>query len=250
MNKYNNRNKREISDSYWLYGKHPVLMALNNPKRVVKKILCTPNAEKIIRDNIKPERLKGIEMEILSPDKIEGRLGRREEITHQGIAIEVKVLEQPEMESIVDFNLIVALDKITDPHNIGAIMRSAAAFGAGAVITQENGSPEENATIAKISVGALEVIPYIRVSSLFKRLDELKEYGFKVIGLEGECEKDISEIDKNGKYILVVGSEGKGLSDVIKERCDELVRINITDKIESLNASVAAAVALYSLTGK
>ena len=174
-------------------------------------------------------------------------IGSREEVTHQGIAAEVRILEEIDIEDLADAKLIVALDKITDPHNIGAVMRSAAAFGASALLTQEKNSPPENATIAKISAGSIEVIPYIRLSSLWINLDKLKEYGFKVIGLDGSAKKSVSEI-KEEKIILVVGSEGKGLSDSIVERCDEIVKININNSIESLNASVATAIALYELT--
>lgn len=247
MRDYRDHKKAERSENYWLYGKHPVVMALNNSKRKVRQILCTQNTEVFLKEKVKAERLRDIKIEILSPDKIEGRLGRREEVTHQGIAIEVEPLTQPDFEELFNSNVIVALDKITDPHNIGAIMRSAAAFGAGALLTSEKNSPPENATIAKISAGSIEAVPYVRVSSLWLTIEKFKEQGFFVIGLEGETSKTIGEVKHRDKIILVVGSEGKGLSESTIKVCDELVKINISEKIESLNASVAAAVSLYEL---
>lgn len=240
--------KREISDSYWLYGKHPVMMAINNPKRKIRKLICTQNSYNELFEKLGEKKLNGMNAEVMQPDKIDRLIGNRESVTHQGVAIEVDILKQPEPEELINANIIVALDKITDPHNVGAIMRSSAAFGAAGILTQEKNSPPENATIAKISAGSVEAIPYIRVSSLWITLERFKEEGFAVLGLDGAAQKEISEITNKKKVILVIGSEGKGLSDSIVERCDELVKIDISEKIESLNASVAAAVALYTLS--
>ncbi len=242
-----NRNNNPHA-AYWLYGKHPVLMALQNKARKIKRVICTQNSFNTLTEKFSPEEIKKLNVEIVLADKIDKIIFSRDIITHQGIAAEVFPLEEVDMESLFDAKLIVALDKITDPHNIGAIMRAAAAFGAAAVLTQEKNSPPENATIAKISAGSVEVIPYLRVSSLWINLEKLKEYGFKVIGLDGSAQKTISEVAGAEKIILVIGSEGKGLSDSIIERCDELAKININSSVESLNASVAAAVALYELT--
>ncbi len=242
--------KPSSPDSYWLYGKHPVIMALQNPSRKIRKVLCTKNSHDFLIEKISKEKLNNLKIEIMDPDKIDRIIGSRDAVTHQGLAAEVEPLEQIELEALVDHKLLVATDKITDPHNLGAIMRSCAAFGAGAIITQDRNSPPENATIAKISAGSIEVIPYLRVNSLWQALDFLKEYDFKVIGLDGEATKFINEIANKEKVILVIGSEGKGLSESIVERCDEIVKIDIAGSIESLNASVAAAVALYEVARK
>lgn len=239
--------KREISDSYWLYGKHPVLMAINNPRRKIRKILCTLNSEAFLRENISEERFKTLVIESMQPDKIDRIIGDRESVTHQGLAAQVEPLEEIDIESLIDEKLIIATDKITDPHNIGAILRSGSAFGASALITQDRNSPPENATIAKTSAGSIELLPYLRVKSLWQTLEYFKEYGFKVVGLDGGSSKNITQIDKSKQTILVIGSEGKGLSESIVERCDEIVKINIAEGVESLNASVAAAIALYEL---
>jgi 23S rRNA (guanosine2251-2'-O)-methyltransferase len=242
-----NRNNNQ-QQSYWLYGKHPVMMAIANPRRKIKRVICTLNSQNFLTDKLSDVELKKLNVETITPDKIDRIIGSRENVTHQGIAVEVEPLPEIDIKDLLDAKIIVALDKITDPHNIGAIMRSAAAFGASALITQEKNSPPENATIAKISAGTIEIVPYLRPSSLWITMEKLKEEGFIVVGLDGNSNKNISDINKARKIILVVGSEGSGLSDSIIERCDEIVKININGSVESLNASVATAVALYELT--
>lgn len=240
--------RKEQIQSYWLYGKHPVMMAIENPKRVIKRTVCTLNSKNFLTEKLSPERVAKLNVEVLTPDRLDRLVGGRESVTHQGIAVEVEPLDEVEVETLGDAKLIVALDKITDPHNVGAIMRSAAAFGAAAIMTQEKNSPPENATIAKISAGTIEVVPYIRPSSLWIAIENLKKEGFRVIGLDGASNKSIADVSKHEKIILVVGSEGKGLSESIVERCDDIVRIDIAGTVESLNASVATAIALYELT--
>jgi 23S rRNA (guanosine2251-2'-O)-methyltransferase len=156
--------KPEGPASYWLYGKHPVAMAIDNPNRIIRKVVCTKNSFNTLEEKLSPEKLKALNIEIVDPHKIDRIIGSREEVTHQGIAAEVEPLDEINIEDLYEAKLIVALDKITDPHNIGAIMRSAAAFGASALLTQEKNSPPENATIAKISAGSVEIIPYARLS--------------------------------------------------------------------------------------
>ncbi len=240
---------REGVESYWLYGKHPVTLALGNPARKIKRIVCTKNGLHFLKESLSPEKFASLKIEEMFPDKMDRLIGSRESVTHQGLAAEVIPLEAPELEALIDTHLIVATDKITDPHNIGAIMRSAAAFGASALITQERNSPPENATIAKVSAGAVEMLPYIRVNSLWQAIEYLKEYGFKVVGLDGSGNKGIGEISYE-RTILVVGSEGSGLSPSIIERCDDIAKINMKEGVESLNASVAAAISLYELSSK
>jgi 23S rRNA (guanosine2251-2'-O)-methyltransferase len=239
---------KQIEGKYWIYGKHPVICALKNPDRIVNRILCTKNTINFLKDNLSEELLNKISTEILEPSKIDRIIGSRDNVTHQGIAAEVNIFEHEiNLEELADLNLIVALDKITDPHNIGAIMRTSAAFGTKAIITQEKNSPPENATIAKTSAGTIELVKYLRPSSLWKTIEDLKEYGFKVIGLDGTAELNINELNKLEKIILVIGSEGNGLSPSIVERCDYIAKIDISSQVESLNASVAAAIALYAL---
>jgi 23S rRNA (guanosine2251-2'-O)-methyltransferase len=242
--------KQTQIESYYLYGKHPVLMALNNKNRIVKKLYLTLNTNNFLKEKLPHEQFSKLKIDILNPHQMDRLVGKREDIVHQGIVAEVAPLQQPELFDLVHSKLFVALDKISDPHNIGAIVRCAAAFGAAGVITQDRAAPDENATIAKISAGCLEVIPYIKENNLKKSLEFLKQEGFKLIALAGEGQKFIGEISDEArkKAVLIIGSEGKGISDSILEICDEIVRINMSENVESLNASVACAVALYEIS--
>ncbi len=241
----------EEDTTYLLYGKHPVLQAIKNPKRKIIRILSTQNSLTFLRQNLSEEILSKLKIEVLDPQKIDKLFFQKnsyDQITHQGLVAEVEPLSQPNIEEIAeDYNFIVALDKVTDPHNIGAIIRSCKAFGANCVITKDKNSPAENATIAKTSTGYLEQVAYARLSSLSKSLEYLKNQGFIIIGLSGNAELNINKFTKKGKICLVVGSEGKGISENIEKLCDNLVKIEISSEVESLNASVATAIALYSL---
>ena len=237
----NNENK------YYLYGKHPVVSAVNNKNRKIHHIICTQNTEKFLIDNISPEILSKIKLEVKPPHKIDNILNRPEKAAHQGVIALTEPLNQPDIKSFYNSNILVFSDKITDPHNIGAIIRSCSAFGAAALITQEKNSPPENATIAKTSAGAIETTAYLHVNSLWKTIEEFKQQGFTSYGLVGGAETPINKINAQKKTIIVVGSEGKGLSSEVKKACDFLVEIPINEEIESLNASVATAVSLYQV---
>jgi 23S rRNA (guanosine2251-2'-O)-methyltransferase len=149
---------------------------------------------------------------------------------------------------LINFNKIIILDDITDPHNVGAIIRSAKAFGFDAVVCEDKHSPAESATISKTSAGIIDVMPYVRLPSLFNEVTALKNAGFQIYGLDKGGEEIATHQKNNGaKIALVVGSEGKGLSPHIKRLCDKILSIKISDEVESLNASVACAVAMHSL---
>lgn len=231
-------------ETYFLYGKHPCLEALKNPRRKIRKILVTQNSAKKYAEFL-PEKY-----EVVDDRKISKLLTK--DAVHQGIAIEVEPLNDGMMAPEKMGNLVILLDEVTDPHNIGAIMRSASAFGASSVITTFRNSPSEGGVLAKSASGALEFVKYCRARNLVKTMAELQENGFKLYGLAGEAEAGIQEVKpKKGEKIgIVLGAEGKGLRGVTAEACDELVNIPIQKHQESLNVSNAAAVALWELSQK
>ncbi len=236
-------------NKYLMYGKHPVLCALQNPKRKIAKIYCSKNSYDLIREAISAQTIHTPVVEVMEPSQIDRLFDRtKDAVVHNGVVAEVEILQTPEIESIAeDYKKIVVLDKITDPHNAGAIIRSCAAFGVGIVLTKEKDSSPENATIAKTSAGYIEKVTYARLSSIQNSIEYLKNQGFKIIGLSGAAEKSISSYVTPERFVLVTGSEGKGLSPNIEALCDELIKIDISAEVESLNASVATAIALYAL---
>ncbi|MDX1949687.1 MAG: 23S rRNA (guanosine(2251)-2'-O)-methyltransferase RlmB [Rickettsiales bacterium] len=243
--------KNDDGENYLLYGKHPVLLAIKNPNRKIFRVLCTKNSLNFLQENLSDKEISKLNIEVLDPQKIDKLFylkNSKEEVTHQGLVAEVEVLSQPSIEDVSEnYNFIVALDKITDPHNVGAIIRSAKAFGADCVISKDKNSPPENATIAKTSAGYIESVAYARFSSLSKSLEYLKEQGFIIVGLSGKAEISVNKFTQKGNICLVVGSEGKGISENIQALCDYLVKVEISDAVESLNASVATAIALHSI---
>ncbi len=221
----------------WLYGKHAVLAAVANPNRVIHRVLVTKNTLDALNHN-KKELVDPREIERLFP------LGT----VHQGIAAEVDNLRHVDISEIFDSKLVVILDQVTDPHNVGAILRSCAAFGAGGVIVHDRHSPEEGAVLAKSASGALETVPLVSVTNISSAMEELKEKGFWCVGLDGSAKTTLSKIPDYEKVALVLGAEGQGIRRLVMENCDLLAKVPINDSIESLNVSNAAAVALYELT--
>ena len=169
---------------------------------------------------------------------------------HQGVVIEVEPLEDAWLDDVLaeapERAVLLVLDQVTDPHNVGAILRSAAAFGAVGIVTQDRHSPPESGALAKAASGALERVPWVRVVNLARTLEQIGEAGFWRIGLAGEAEADLKSALGPSKVALVLGAEGPGMRQNTREHCDALARLPITDSIESLNVSNAAAVALYA----
>jgi 23S rRNA (guanosine2251-2'-O)-methyltransferase len=241
--------------SMWLYGIHPVLAALANPRRRAVRILMTSDAESTIGARLEvlaqshPAGLP--QPEILARDTIERVLPRG--AVHQGVAAQVQGLDDTDIEDICrategqDAARVVILDQVTDPHNVGAVIRSAAAFGAAAVILPERNSPGDGGVLAKAASGALERVPLVRVVNLARALDRLKQAGFWCVGLDADASTPINEADLTGKVALVLGAEGEGLRRLTREHCDLMVRIPISKGLESLNVSNAAAITLYEL---
>ncbi len=239
----------------WLYGIHPVLAALANPNRKVLRIALAAEIDASIGPrlaSLAEDHPRGLpDAEILSREQIDRLLPRA--AVHQGLAALVEGLEDPDLDDIAratehnDNARVVVLDQVTDPHNVGAILRSCAGFGVAAVVLPERHSPMATAVMAKAASGALERVPFVRVVNLARALDRLKAAGFWCVGLAGEAQTDINAADLTGKIALVVGAEGEGLRRLTRERCDLMVRIPIEKGVESLNVSNAAAIALYEL---
>ncbi|XVN42697.1 MAG: 23S rRNA (guanosine(2251)-2'-O)-methyltransferase RlmB [Candidatus Rickettsia vulgarisii] len=236
------KNKIKIlKDFHYIYGKHTVFAALNNPKRSIKNILCT---EEIFNANKK--LISNFSYEITKMDSLNRLFGFNQ--NHQGIAAIVKTIFSNHIEDIDLTNSnckIAILDQVTDPQNIGAIIRSAASFNITAIILPADNTPDENATIAKTASGTLELVQIVKVVNLKASIEYLKKQNFWVIGLDGQASEYINSKMLSGKAAIVLGSEDKGIRRLVKENCDYLAKILISDKVESLNVSNAAAIAFY-----
>ena len=226
-----------------LYGLHACRAALNNPKRKIKRIFTTERAAGEIQLSHKHPTPKIIPMRDF--DKILPK-----DAVHQGIAVETENLPESGIKDIIDCTIIVALDHVTDPHNVGAIMRSCIAFGAEAVLFAKDNAPSFSGALAKSASGTLEEIKCCKVTNLARTLEQLKKEGYWITGLDGNTQTDIDKTNLSGKTVLVMGSEGKGLRKITRAACDLLVRLPISDKVESLNVSNAAAIALYEISRK
>jgi 23S rRNA (guanosine2251-2'-O)-methyltransferase len=225
-----------------LWGKHAVAAALDNPERKVLKAWATREVAAFMQF---PNDV-GVTL-AEAPDL--GRLVPHD-APHQGVVIEVEPLEEIWLGDVLagapERSVLLVLDQVTDPHNVGAILRSAAAFGAIGIVTQDRHSPPESGVIAKAASGTLERVPWARVVNLARALEEIGEAGFWRIGLAGDADTDLKDALGPRRIALVLGAEGSGLRPNTREHCDALARLPISDSIESLNVSNAAAVALYA----
>ncbi|MFL6738454.1 MAG: 23S rRNA (guanosine(2251)-2'-O)-methyltransferase RlmB [Sphingomicrobium sp.] len=224
------------------WGKHAVAAALDNPDRKVLKAWATREAADFMRF---PPEMAVVMAE--APD-----LGRMvpHDAPHQGVVIEVEPLEDMWLGDLLadapEKAVLLVLDQVTDPHNVGAIMRSAAAFGAIGMVTQDRHAPPESGALAKAASGALERVPWVRVVNLARALEEIAEAGFWRIGLAGDATTELKDALGPPRVALVLGAEGPGMRSNTRDHCDALARLPISDAVESLNVSNAAAVALYA----
>jgi 23S rRNA (guanosine2251-2'-O)-methyltransferase len=224
-----------------LYGWHTVAAALANPRRTVRKILATENgAHRLTEEGL----TLPVTPEIVRPDAIALRLSP--DAVHQGLLVEADPLPALDIEDVAAEGTVLVLDQITDPHNVGAILRSASAFAVRAVITTARHSPEATGVLAKSASGALDIVPIVTVANLARGLTELKERGYLVVGLDSEGETSLSEAPLREPLALVLGAEGKGLRQLTRQTCDIRARLDLPGAIKSLNVSNAAAVALYA----
>jgi 23S rRNA (guanosine2251-2'-O)-methyltransferase len=229
---------RPADDVAVLYGWHTVKAALENPVRRVRKLLATENAARRLADDgvtAKPEIVRPTAIaERLSPDAV-----------HQGLYLEVDALPSPVLAEIDPAGIVLVLDQITDPHNVGAILRTAAGFAVAAVVTTERHSPEATGVLAKSASGALEYVPIITVQNLARALGELRERGYLLVGLDSTGDIDFDSAALRAPLALVLGAEGRGLRQLTRETCDVVARLDLPGRIKSLNVSNAAALALY-----
>ncbi|MFA6032228.1 MAG: RNA methyltransferase [Myxococcota bacterium] len=225
-----------------LYGLHTVRAALDNPRRKIRKMLVTRNAAE--RLEIADLAALPFKAELVEPRDIDKITGS--DAVHQGVLIEAEPLKPKRLDALGDAKLVLVLDQVTDPHNVGAVLRSAVAFGAGALITTARHSPHESGVLAKAASGALEHIDQIEVKNLADALDQLHQAGFRTVGLDSEGPAELENSFAGEKIALVLGAEGKGLRQKTRETVTVLARLDMPGVIRSLNVSNAAAVSLYA----
>ncbi len=229
----------------WLYGHHAVAAALSNPGRRLRRLLLTEEGEAAIAKQLPPPW--AVAPERVDRGRLDQLLGR--DIAHQGTALLADPLAPPSLQSVLEKpGVIIVLDQVTDPRNVGAIMRSAAAFGAAAVITQDRNAPEETGGLAKAASGALETMPLLRAVNIARTIIALKAANVWCIGLDAGGAALSGPAFADRRVALVLGAEGEGLRRLTRETCDEIAGLSIKGAVESLNVSAAASVALYELT--
>jgi 23S rRNA (guanosine2251-2'-O)-methyltransferase len=232
---------RENTSDLLIYGLHPVRHAILNPKRTKRVLFATKNA--LDRLDLTEDQIAGLKIEEKLPRDLDRMVGS--DAVHQGAVLDVKPLPQAKMPDLAAHDLLLVLDQVTDPHNVGAMMRSAVALGAGAIITTSRYSPTETGVLAKAASGALELIPHVEVRNLADALGELHASGFESIGLDSEGPQPYEDAPATKKIALVLGSEGKGLRQKTRDTCTHLARLDMPGAIKSLNVSNAAVLALY-----
>jgi len=237
--------KREDDDTIRLFGLHAVEAALNNENRAINKLMMTENAEHklaslVAKRGVSPERVTPRDLDrLLGPDTV-----------HQGVMLETEPLEEPELIDLAETAAggggpVILLDQVTDPHNVGAVLRSAAVFGAAGVVMTRRNSPPLNGTLAKSASGALELVPVVLAQNLSGALNDLRDAGFTILALDGEADTLLEDEPLTGPVALVFGAEGKGLRELTRKTSDRLVKIATGGSLNSLNVSNAAAIALH-----
>lgn len=236
-----NRSIKKTGGGLKFWGRHAVAAALDNPDRVVKKISGTREAVAALQPDS--------DIAVVYCDVADlGRMVPRD-APHQGIVADVDTLPELWLGDILDKGSerpLLLLDQVTDPHNVGAILRSAAAFDAAAIITQDRHAPPESGVLAKSASGALELVPWVRVVNLSRALDEIAEAGYWRIGMDGDADDMLGAAMGSSKLALVMGAEGEGLRQNVAAHCDTLAKLPMHPQMESLNVSNASAIALYA----
>jgi 23S rRNA (guanosine2251-2'-O)-methyltransferase len=244
VNRFPPKPKHDPDDGpVYLYGIHTVRAALDNPRREKRALLATPNALARLKES---GAVAGVRIEETTPRELDRRLGA--DAVHQGVALEVAPVSRFGLTDISPLRLVVVLDQVTDPHNVGAILRTACAFGADALVTTQRYAPRETGVMAKAASGALDLVPLIEVRNLGDALVTLKGRGLRAIGFDSEAPAPLAPRAGGEAVAIVLGAEGKGLRQRTRELCDELVRLDMPGPIKSLNVSNAAAIALFAVT--
>ncbi|WP_424139112.1 23S rRNA (guanosine(2251)-2'-O)-methyltransferase RlmB [Roseomonas chloroacetimidivorans] len=243
--------ERTPANTLWLHGLHAVAAALLNPRRRLRRLLLTADAEAALTARLPPGTFAARK---LQPERVEDRTRFHtflpEDSIHQGAALLAEPLPGVALDDALKASEgpVLLLDQVTDPRNVGAILRSAAAFGAAAVVVQDRHAPPETGALARAASGALEIVPMVREVNLARAIRHLQDGGAWVMGLAGEAERTLAEAKPTDRRVgLVLGAEGGGLRRLQRETCDELVRLPISPAVESLNVAAAAAVALYEI---
>ncbi len=234
-----------MSNQVLIYGRHAVVCAIKNPKRKIYKLMCTADNQKDVgfAKHIKPI--------IVDRKEIDKYVGR--DAVHQGFLLFAEPLQTIDVQDVVDIcennnnARVLILDQVTDPQNIGAIIRSAVAFGVDALVVQDKNTPQENGTIIKASAGTYEYINIARVTNLSRAIETLQQNGFWVVGMDGYAKTTIKNFKASGKIAVVMGSEGKGMRRLVEEHCDETIKLEMNSNVESLNVSVAASIVLHEI---
>jgi 23S rRNA (guanosine2251-2'-O)-methyltransferase len=238
-----------FKNGFFLHGRNSVEAALKNKLRECTRIIGTEKAFENAADllAIRPD----LKRQCVDVSLLDSAVGP--DSPHQGLLLEVSPLPSPYIDSLKPIegqkNIVLILDQVTDPHNVGACLRSAAALGARALITQDRNSPFESGVLARASSGGIETCPWIRTVNLAQALDELKEMGYWSVGLDGDTELSIRDVKAGDNIAVVMGSEGSGMRPLVRKHCDLIAKIPMSGLVESLNVSNAAAIALYELIG-
>lgn len=236
-----NKSIKKTGGGLKFWGRHAVEAALDNPRRVIKKISITREALATLEI---PDDIAVVICDVADLGRVIPR-----DAPHQGMVADVDPLPDIWLGEILDQQSdrpLLLLDQVTDPHNVGAILRSSAAFDAAAIITQDRHAPPESGVVAKSASGALEIVPWVRVVNLSRALDDIAEAGYWRIGLDGDAGDELDSAMGSGKLALVMGAEGEGLRQNVAAHCDTLARLPMHPRMESLNVSNAAAIALYA----
>ena len=224
-----------------IYGRKPVLDTLDTDIKIYKAYILKQNS-KLVNKIIGKLEEKNIEISF-----VDKRFFDKIDINHQGVMIEVESFKYESLDDLNDEKRLIILDQIEDPHNLGAIIRSAESFGFDGVVIPERRSASVTSTVYKTSAGAINNIKVYRVKNLTRSIKDLKDKGFWIYGLAGEADSSIDKADLTGKVGLVIGNEGSGISRLVRDNCDMLVNIPMLGRVNSLNASVAAGISMYEL---
>ena len=240
--------RRTARVEVWIYGHHPVAAALANPDRKILRVVATTEAAAKLREEstVPPRALA--QVKIVARGDIDTLVSK--DAVHQGVAVLAHTLEHELLDVLerlaeMPNACIIVLDQVTDPHNVGAILRSAAAFGAAAVIAPDRHAPDETGAMAKSASGALDRLPYVKAGNLVRALEAIKEHKFWLVGLDADAPQHLDKIKLDGKIALVMGAEGEGMRRLVRETCDHVASLPSAGGMESLNVSNATAVALY-----
>lgn len=250
MPKFKNVNSRR--NTVILYGRHPVFAVIANPERQISKILCTKDNFDELKEYCPKHNISTGIVNTVDRREIDRIVPR--DAVHQGFAVYCQELEENSLEDICiladeqENCHVLVLDQVTDPQNIGAIIRSCVAFNTLALIMQDKNAPGETGAMSKASAGMIEHLPICRVTNLSRAIQQLKTAGFWTVGMDGYAKNNIDQIEKSGKIAIIMGNEGKGMRRLVEESCDITVKLPISEKVESLNVSTAAAIALYEIS--